>query len=106
MSVEGTNTQYSQLLGQFADRMNVSPAEADAWIATLQRSELSEDENALDHLELLLAVSLNAKLHNASDAAQFKKLKFLLRNNSARAVNLANLWVERKVSFDDMLAAV
>jgi hypothetical protein len=90
-----------------ASRLAIDVAEANALADSLRHSESSgSTEEPLDSLELLLAVSLTAQVRGASADARFKKLKFLLRNNSPRAVKLANAWADQQLSFDDLLAGV
>ena len=67
---------------------------------------LSEKDDKLDYIELFLAVSLGAKMRDAAQDPRYKKLKLLLNNNSRKAVNLANLWMDGKLSFDKMLATI
>lgn len=107
MPSDSIDSPYSRLVGGFADQLNIGTAEASALMQSISAlGKQSKDDDALDHLELLIAVSLNAKLRGAQDDARFKRLKFLLRNNNARAVNIAERWVDHKSTFEEMLAAV
>lgn len=107
MSTDTFDTPYSRLVSGFADQLNIHPSEADALMQSIHASGTGTQEHeSLDHLELLIAVSLNAKLRNAQDDVRFKRLKFLLRNNNARAMKLAERWVNHKATFEEMLAAL
>lgn len=101
-----TDTPMTNFLSEFAAQMDVGTDEARELARQLRSAPVAADDDVLDHLELLLAVSFNARLREASNDARFLKLKFLLRNNSSRAVRIANSWVENQISFDEMLAAV
>ena len=70
------------------------------------RDNLNENNDKLDYIELFLAVSLGAKLRDSTQDPRYKKLKLLLNNNSRKAVNLANLWMDGQLSFDKMLATI
>lgn len=106
MSFDGSETPYGRLVGRLADKLALAPVEADALVKSLHAAPPTDPTDPLDHAELLLAVSLNAQIRNAQDDSRFKKLKFLLRNNNHRAINIATQWVDHKVSFEAMLAAV
>lgn len=107
MSTNSIDTPYSRLVSGFADRLSINTAEADALMSSIHAAGNSTKESdALDHLELLVAVSLNAKLRGAQEDVRFKRLKFLLRNNNTRAVKIAERWVDHKTTFEEMLAAV
>lgn len=96
---------YTAIVHRFAERLDVGVDEASALLSSLKHSRSSNNEEPLDHLELLVAASINAQVRNVHHDAQFKRLKFLLRNNNTKAVKLANLWADNKISFDEMLAA-
>jgi hypothetical protein len=104
------DTAYHNFVRDMAQRLEMNHAEADALVGAITRDRMEQapksDDASPDHLELLLAVSLNANLRNASDDARFNRLKFLLRNDSTRAVSLATRWIENEISFEEMLAAV
>jgi len=106
MSSDTADTPYARFVGGLADRFALAPAEADALMRSFRDAPLPAPADPLDHSELLLAVSLNAQIRNAHDDARFKKLKFLLRNNNDRAITIATQWVDHKVTFEAMLAAV
>lgn len=106
MSFDAPDTPYSRFVGGLADKLALAPMEATALVHLLRDAPQHAPADPLDHAELLLAVSLNAQIRNAHDDSRFKKLKFLLRNNNARAINLATQWIDHKVSFEAMLAAV
>lgn len=107
MSKPSSDTRYFSLVRGMANKLAIDVAEAHALAASLQDSPSSEDaDEPLDSLELLLAVSLTAQVRGASADARFRKLKFLLRNSSPRAVNLANSWAEHQLSFDELLARI
>lgn len=107
MSNDSLDTAYLRLVGGFADRLSINTAEADALMQCIHASgKVTQVEDTLDHLELLIAVSLNAKLRGAHEDVRFKRLKFMLRNNNTRAVNIAERWVDHKLTFDEMLAAI
>ena len=107
MSTDTLDTAYSRLVSGFADRLSINTAEADALMQSIHASgTVTQVDDTLDHLELLIAVSLNAKLRAAQDDVRFKRLKFMLRNNNTRAVNIAERWVDHKVTFEEMLAAI
>ncbi len=106
--MDTSDSPYSQFICGFANRLDINVTEADALVRSLRQSDTEKkvDSEDLDNLELLLAVSLNAKLRDAQENTRFKRLKFLLRNNNVRAVALAAKWVDHKISFEAMLAAV
>ncbi len=106
MSSNGTDTPLARFMVGLADKLALAPAEAHALVESLRDAPMHASTEPLDHAELLLAVSLNAHLRNAHDDSRFKKLKFLLRNNNHRAIKIATQWVDQKVSFEAMLAAV
>jgi len=106
MSFDDSDTQYARVMYGLADKLALAPVEADSLIRSLLDTPQRTPADPLDHAELLLAVSLNAQIRNAHDDARFKKLKFLLRNNNDRAINIATRWLDQKVSFEAMLAAV
>ncbi len=108
MSKLSSDKRYVKLVHGMADRLSIDVNEAHALAQSLQQSEPSKDdaEGPLDALELLLAISLTAQIRGASTDARFRKLKFLIRNNSPRAVKLANSWADQEISFDDLLAAI
>lgn len=107
MSTNSIDSPYSRLVSGFADRLSINTAEADALMQSIRASgKAPNEDDALDHLELLVAVSLNAKLRDAQEDSRFKRLKFLLRNNNARAVTIAERWIDHKTTFEEMLAAV
>ena len=106
MSSDGSDTRYARLVGGLADKLALGPMETDALICSLRDAPHRAPADPLDHAELLLAVSLNAQLRNAQEDARFKKLKFLLRNNNSHAIKIATQWVDHKVSFEAMLAAI
>lgn len=106
MSFDSFETPYGRLVGRLAAKLALAPVEADALVKSLHAAPQHAPTDPLDHVELLLAVSLNAQIRNAQDDSRFKKLKFLLRNNNHRAINIATQWVDQKVSFEAMLAAV
>lgn len=100
------DTQYAFFTGELADKFALAPVEATALVHSLHAAPQHAPTDPLDHEELLLAVLLNAQIHSAQNDSRFKKLKFLLRNNNNRAINIATQWVEHKVSFEAMLAAM
>lgn len=103
------DTPYAFFAGELADKFALAPVEATALVHSLRAAPQhapADPTDPLDHEELLLAVLLNAQIHSAQNDTRFKKLKFLLRNNNNRAINIATQWVEHKVSFEAMLAAV
>ena len=106
MSFDGSETPYGRLVGRLATTLALAPVEADALVKSLHAAPPHAPTDPLDHAELLLAVSLNAQIRNAQDDSRFKKLKFLLRNDNHRAINIATQWVDHKISFEVMLAAV
>jgi hypothetical protein len=100
----------SQFIDNLPNNFGLNKAEADSVISCLGKEcasiDTSKKADKLDYIELFLAVSLNAKLRGATNDARYKKLKIMLNNNSSKAVNLANLWVEGQISFDKMLATI
>ena len=106
MSLDSSETPYGRWLGGLADKFTLAPVEADALVKSLHAAPPCVSTDPLDYSELLLAVSLNAQIRNAQHDSRLKKLKFLLRNNNQRAINIATQWVDHKVSFEAMLAAV
>ncbi len=104
MSFDQPDTRYTRFVGQLADNLALAPLETDGLIRSLRDAPQCAPTDPLDYTELLLAVSLNAQIRNAHNDARFKKLKFLLRNNNDRAVNLASQWVDQKMSFEAMLS--
>jgi hypothetical protein len=106
MSSDCSDTPYTRFVGGLSDKLALAPAEADALLRSLRDAPQHAPADPLDHTELLLAVSLNAQIRNAHDDARCKKLKFLLRNNNDRAITIATQWIDQKVTFEAMLAAV
>lgn len=106
MSSDGIETPYGRFMSGLADKLALAPAETSALVNSLHDTPVRTATDPLDHAELLLAVSLNAQLRNAHDDFRCKKLKFLLRNNNVRAIKIATQWIDHKVSFEAMLAAV
>jgi len=97
----------SQFIDQFSDKFGLNSADSVSIINGLNNQiDTSKEGDKLDYIELFLAVSLNAKLHHATEASSCKRLKLLLNNNNRKAVNIANLWAEGKISFQKMLAII
>lgn len=90
-----------------ANRLAIGFDEANALANSLHQSTPAADvDGPLDSLELLVAISLNGQVRGVTGDERFKKLKFLLRNNSPRAVKMANSWVDQQLNFDELLAAI
>ena len=90
-----------------AEKANISSElDSDDVLDKASNVTLSEKDDKLDYIELFLAVSLGAKMRDAAHDPRYKKLKLLLNNNNRKAVNLANLWMDGKLSFDKMLATI
>jgi len=106
MSSNCSDTPYARFVGGLSEKFALAPSETDTLLHSLRDAPQHAPADPLDHTELLLAVSLNAQIRSVSDDARFKKLKFLLRNNNNRAITIATQWVDQKVSFEAMLAAV
>lgn len=97
----------SQFVDQLSGKFGLNAAEADSVISALSNKyDASYESDKLDNIELFLAVSLNATLRDAAEDPGYKRLKLLLGNNSNKAVNLANLWLDGQLSFEKMLATV
>ena len=97
----------SQFIDQLSGKFALNAAEVDSITTALSsQSDAPYEGDKLDCIELFLAIALNAKLHSAVDDPRYKRLKFLLSNNSKKAVNLANLWADGLLSFEKMLATV
>lgn len=100
----------SDFIDNMTDKFGLSPAEVDSVIKGLGQecvlSDASGEDEKLDYIELFLAVSLNAKMRGLTQDPRYQKLKLMLNNNSTKAVNLANLWVDGRMSFDKMLATI
>ncbi len=106
MPPESFETSYASLMGQLANKLALAPMEATALFHSLRDTPEHASLDPLDPTELLLAVVLNAQLHNLHNDSRFKKLKFLLRNNNNRAISIATQWVDHKVSFEAMLTTM
>ena len=107
MSTESTTKAFSRLVSGLAAQLSINNAEADSLVRSIHAAgSTTSTDDKLDHLELLIAVSLNAKLRDAQDDARFKRLKFLLRNNNARAVKIAQRWVDHQSTFEEMLTQI
>lgn len=107
MSKPNSDTRYSRFITGMANRLAIDFAEADALAGSLRRDPVTASaDDPLDSLELLIAVSLNGQVRGSIQDDRFKKLKFLLRNRSPRAVNLANSWVDQQLTFDELLASI
>ena len=106
MPPETFKTPYASFMGELANKLALAPMEATALFHSLRAAPEHASLEPLDHTELLLAVVLNAQLHNLHNDSRFKKLKFLLRNNNNRAISIATQWVDQKVTFEAMLDAL
>lgn len=98
-----------RLISQFARKMGLELAEADQFLHQMARAEAEPDcarrKDLQENVDLMLAVQFNARMRNIQDQEQFRKFRFLLNNGSVRAINLARLWMDRKISFDQMLVS-
>lgn len=103
---------------QFSDKFGLDRSETDSIINSLSnecilssardRGGLCDDlcDDKLDYIELFLAIALNAKVRGLTNDSRYKKLKLLINNNSKRAVNLGNRWIEGQISFVTMLSII
>lgn len=111
----------TQFTDQLSDKFGLNRSDIESIIVGLKQESLLSEKSAfvdlttdsasqgndkLDYIELFLAVSLNAKIKGTTEDARYKKLKLMLNNNSSKAVNLANLWIDGKLSFEAMLATI
>jgi hypothetical protein len=96
---------YSNLVHDFAEKLGIDPNEASALLDTVQDAPQAKCGD-LDNVDLLLAVSISGDLRNAHNDIRFRKLKTMLKNNDDCAVKPARKWFDKKITFEDMLAAV
>lgn len=96
-----------RMISQFARKMGMGIDEADQFLDRMARAEVETDhglrKNLEENLDLMLAVQFNARMRNVQDQELFRRFRFRLNNGSARATRLARLWMDRKISFDQML---
>lgn len=95
----------TKFVTRFAEKMGMEYSEASFFLNSMVDSPMENKDEDSDKFELMLAVNMNAKLHDIHDGSQFKRFKFMLNNDSQKAVNLARLWLSEKISFEEMLVS-
>lgn len=103
INIEEKN-RYSQFVHSLADKLGVDSSEASDLINAINNKNNKQCPE-LDNIELMIALNLSVKNSHSLQDPRIQKLKFLLKNNNKKAINITRLWVDKKLSFETMLAA-
>ena len=95
----------TRFINNFAEKMGMEYREANQFLDNLVSSKASASESDGELIELMLAININAKLHNLQGEAGFQRFKFMLNNGSRRASRLAKMWMDQKISFTEMMGS-
>lgn len=97
----------THFMDQFSDKFGLDRTETNSIISSLNNECItSTGDGELDYIELFLAIALNAKVRGLTNDSRYKKLKLLINNNSKRAVDIGNRWMDGQLSFETMLAII
>lgn len=107
--IKKTTPARTRFVSQFAHKMGLELAEANQFLHQMARAQTEPDQvrrkDLQENVDLMLAVQFNARMRNVQNQEQFRKFRFLLNNGSGRAIRLARMWMDRKISFDQMLVS-
>lgn len=97
----------TNFIDQFSDKFSLDSTDTKYILSSMNNecTALSSDDR-LDYIELFLAIALNAKVRGLTNDPRYKKLKLLINNNSKRAVDVGNRWMDGQLSFETMLAII
>jgi len=96
---------YSRFTKAFENHLGLSCSASELLLKEIQIVP-DNTRNSLDHVELLLAVGINAKLSMKHKKHEFTVLVDLLINKNEKAIKFAQAWFDKKMTLDQLFNSV